>query len=179
MSDPTVPLTVISNPNTQYPWASIAIGTNVMQKQLPPGPGNYWFVVIDRSSLAVVYNQVQTSGTTAPPLGNYNSSNYILIVATLSVGLNQQPQGDLFNFLDLNGAGRQLRRVDQIATQIGCGTLGTFGYALVGVLGNMNVPGFEGSNVASNSLGPILTVQLMPTVIGGATVYTPVELSDA
>ena len=86
----------------------------------------------------------------------------MLVVATLGVGLNNVPQGDLFKFLDANGGGRQLRRVEQVGMQLNCGSLGTFGYALVGVLGNLNVPGFEGSMLANNGTGPILTVQLLP-----------------
>lgn len=179
MTDNTVPLTVVSSPNNTYPWAQIAIGKSVLTQQTPAHNVNYWFVVIDRSSLAVVYNQLQSSASAAPAIGAYNSSDYILIVATLGLGLDKQPQGALFDFLDVNGAGRQLRRIDQVAVQIGCGSLGTFGYALVGVLGNLNIPGFEASVLSNAQIGPIMTVQLMPTTIQGKTVYTPVELSDA
>lgn len=177
MTDNTIPLSIISSPNNQYYWAQIGIGTNILTQT--PKQWGYWFVVIDRSSLQVVYNQVQSSANTAPNLGSYNTSDYILIVATLGVGLNNQPQGDLFKLLDLNGGGLQLRRVEQIATQFNCGSLGTFGYALVGVLGNQNVPGFEASMIGLPGVGPILAVQLMPTTIAGKTVYTPVQLSDA
>lgn len=180
MTDNTVPLTVISNPLTQYFWATMAIGKNVLTQQPPSGgAGFYWFVVIDRSSLAVVYNQMQHDANVVPNLGQFNTSDYILIVATLGLGLDRQPQGPLFDFLDVNGGGRALRRLEQVATQIGCGTLGTFGYTLVGVLGNLNIPGFEAVDLASATVGPVLTVQLMPTTISGKTVYTPVELSNA
>ena len=177
MSISTTPLTVVSNPNNQYYWGQIAIGTNVLTQQ--PSQGGYWFVVIDRGSLAVVYNQMQAAPNVAPNIGNFNNTNYILVVATLGVGLNNVPQGALFNFLDVNGGGRELRRVEQVGMQLNCGSLGTFGYALVGVLGNLNVPGFEGSWLATSGTGPILTVQLMPIVVDGKTVYTPVDLSNA
>jgi len=114
-----------------------------------------------------------------PSLGGYNDSNHILVVATLGLGLDRQPQGALFNFLDVNGAGRQLLDPSQLATQIGCGSLGTFGYALVGVLGNQNQPGFEASSVAASPTGPIVTVQLLPVTVQGQTLYTPIQLSDA
>ncbi len=180
MTDNTVPLTVISNPLTQYFWSTIAIGNNTLTQQPPAGgPGYYWFVVIDRSTLAVVFNQMQNAGNVVPALSQFNTSDYILIVATMGVGLDRQPQGPLFDFLDINGGGQALRRLEQVATQIGCGTLGTFGYTLVGVLGNLNIPGFEAVALASATVGPVLTVQLMPTTIAGKTVYTPVELSNA
>jgi hypothetical protein len=177
MADNSVPLTVVSNPNNSYYWAQIGIGKNILTQQ--PSQGGYWFVVIDRSNLNVVYNQFQTAPNVAPNLGNYNTTSYILVAATVGVGLNNVPQGALFNFLDVNGGGMQLRRVEQVGTQLSCGSLGTFGYALVGVLGNLNTPGFEGSLLAAQATGPILTVQLLPIVVNNQTVYTPVELSNA
>jgi hypothetical protein len=178
MSDSTVPLSIVSSTNNQqYFWAQMGIGSNILTQE--PKTWGYWIVVIDRITLSVVYNQIQTSANTAPKLGNYNSNDYILALATLGVGLNNQPQGDFFQFLDLNGGGQELRRVEQIATQFNCGSLGTFGYALVGVLGNQNIPGFERSQIGLTGVGPILTVQLLPTTIGGKTVYTPVQLSNA
>jgi hypothetical protein len=178
MADNTVPLTVVSSPGTQHFWAQIAIGRNILT-QTSATKRCYWFVVIDRSSLAVVVNQMQNANNTAPNLGNFNTADYILIVATLGLGLDVTPQGDLFNFLDLNGGGKELRRVEQVGTQLNCGSLGVFSYALVGVLGNLNQPGFELSTVANGNVGPILTIQLMPTTVGGKTVYTPVQLSNA
>lgn len=177
MSNNSIPLSVISGLGTQYHWMQIGIGKTVLTQQ--PQQGSYWILVIDRRNLQVVYNQLQTSGGTAPNIGAYNTTDYILVVATSGIGLNNQPQGPFYTFLDQNGGGRELRRVNQIAQQFNCGSLGTFGYALVGVLGNLDQPGFEGSVITNPSLGPILTVQLMPFNINGQTYYTPVELSNA
>lgn len=174
-----VPLTVVSNTANNYFWAQIAIGQNVLTQSLASGGPYFWFVVVNRYTLAIEYNQLQTSPTTVPNIGAFNTSDHILIVATLGMGLNNPPQGALFGFLDVNGGGMQLRRVEQVATQLNCGSLGTYGYALVGVLGNQNVPGFEGSVIGVSQVGPILTVQLMPTTFGGQTIYTPVQLSNA
>lgn len=177
MSASTVPLTVVSALNTNFFFSQIAIGDNILSQE--PKSWAYWIVVLDRSNLKVVYNQLHTSPNTAPDIGSLNDSNHLLIVATMGVGLNRQPQGDFFKFLDLNGAGRQLRRVSQVAEQLNCGSLGTFGYALVGTLGDLNTPGFEASQITAPPTGPILTCQLMPNQIGGQTFYTPVELSNA
>lgn len=177
MTDSSVPLTVVSSLATNYHFGQIAIGDQTLTQE--PKSWAYWFVVVDRYKLKVVYNQVQSSASTAPDIGSNNSPDYLLIVATMGIGLNNQPQGDLFKFLDLNGAGRQLRRIDQVAQQLNCGSLGTFGYALVGTLGDMNQPGFEASRISAPSVGPILTCQLMPYEIDGKTCYTPVELSNA
>ena len=177
MTDKNVPLTVVSSLATNYHYGQIAIGDNTLTQE--PDSWAYWFVVVDRTTLKVVYNELQSSANTAPDIGSANSADNLLIVATIGVGLNNQPQGDLFKFLDLNGAGRQLRRIDQVAQQLGCGSLGTFGYALVGTLGDQNQPGFEVSQITAPASGPVLTCQLMPNEIDGQTCYTPVELSNA
>jgi hypothetical protein len=174
-----VPLTINSTTYNNFFYAQMAIGTNVIQQQQQTGPGYYWFVVLNRQTLAIEFNQIQTQPDVAPNLGSLNDTNHILLVGTMGVGLNNPPQGALFAFLSANGAGVQLRRVEQVAEQLNCGSLGTFGYALVSVLGNMNLPGFEASVIGSGAIGPILTAQLMPTTINGTTVYTPVELSNA
>lgn len=172
-----VPLTVQSSLNNQFFYAQMAIGDKVLTQQ--PKTGGYWYVIIDRRDLSVVYNEVHSDFDTAPDIGSYNTTDYILAVATLGVGLNRQPQGSLFKFLDLNGAGRQLRRIDQVAVQLNCGSLGTFGYALVGVLGDLNMPGFEGSQITNPNVGPILTIQLKAVDVNGTNYYTPVELSNS
>ena len=177
MSDSNVPLTVVSSLSTEHPNAMIAIGNQKLEQN--PKSWAYWFVVLDRRSLDVVYNETQNSASSAPDLGSHNSTDYLLIVASMGVGLNNQPQGDLFKFLDHNGAGRHLRRIDQVAEQLNCGSLGTFGYALVGTLGGLDQPGFEASQISAPPEGPVLTCQLMPTEIDGDKYYTPVELSNA
>ena len=182
MADPqTVPLSIVSSAamNSFGAYATIAIGSKVLNQNVASNNPSYWFVVLDRSNLSVVSNQLQSAPDQVPSLGGYNDTNHILIVATLGLGLDCQPQGALFDFLDANGGGRQLRRIEQLATQIGCGSLGTFGYALVGVLGNQDQPGFEASSVAASPTGPIITVQLLPVTVQGQTLYTPIQLSDA
>jgi hypothetical protein len=177
MATSPVPLSVVSSLNDQYYFGQIAIGDKVLEQN--PSSRSLWFVVIDRSDLSVVFNELQSAPNTVPALTKYNNSDHILIVATMGMGLNNQPQGDLFNFLDHNGGGIELRRIEQVATQFNCGSLGTYGYALVGVMGDQDIPGFEASIITAPSTGPILTLQLMPTVVNGKTSYTPVSLNNA
>lgn len=174
-----VPLSIVSSTFNNNFFGQMAIGKNVLSQQLNSGGGYYWFVVINRSTLAVEYNQVQTANNVAPNIGNLNTNDHILLVATLGVGLNVPPQGALFDFLDQNGGGYHLRRVDQFAQQFNCGSWGTFGYALCSVLGNQNLPGFEDSSIGASSSGPFLTIQLMPNTFNGQTVYTPIQLSNS
>lgn len=181
MSDTSVPLSVYGSRSTSYRHGRVAIGSTILSQE-PPQWG-YWILVLDRSTLKAVYNEIHSSSNAAPNLGNLNSPDNILVVAALGVGLDRQPQGDFFRFLDLNGAGRELRRVEQIANQFNCGSLGMFGYVLVGLLGNLDQPGFELSSIGTTdgiaALEPILTLQLLPTTINGKTIYTPVQLDNA
>lgn len=178
MSDNSVPLSILSSRDTSYHWAKIGIGKNILSQSNPPQRA-FWIVVIERATLTVVYNQLQLQSNVAPNLGSFNTPDYILCVATMGLGLDMTPSGAFFQFLDANGAGRALRRVEQLATQFGCGSLGTYAYALCSVLGNLDQPGFEACNVEGTASGPYLTVQLMPIQVQGKTVYTPVELSNA
>ncbi len=156
------PLSIASSTFNNLFFGQIAIGNNVLSQQINTGGGYYWFVVINRSTLKVEYNQVQTANNVAPNIGALNTNDHILVVATLGVGLNVPPQGALFDFLDQNGGGYHLRRVDQFGQQFNCGSWGTFGYALCSVLGNQNLPGFEDSSLGNGTPGPFLTIQLMP-----------------
>lgn len=170
-----VPLSVISSTYNNSYYATMAIGNNRIFQQPTGGyTGYYWFVVINRKTLAIEYNQLQTQANVAPNLGNLNTPDHILVVATLGVGLNNAPQGALYQFLDENGGGMELRRIDQIAQQFNCGYLGTFGYCLCCVLGNLNIPGFEVSALGHIS-GPILAIQLLPGSLG----YTPISIPNA
>ena len=173
-----VPLSVASSlASSQHvytPFAQVAIGSDkyATDKQ------GYWFLVVDRSTLKVVEQSNQTSNTTAPKLV-HNTADHILIIATAGVGLDKTPQGDFFKFVDVNGGGRELRRVEQIGRQFNCGRYTSFGYTLVGILGNLNQPGFELSQISGGGDGPFLTLTLIPTTIGGKTIYTPASLSNS
>jgi hypothetical protein len=169
-----VPLSVVSSLHNGHFFAQVAIGTEIISTEKQ----GYWFLVVDRQTLKVVENINQTSNTTAPNLGQHNNENYILLLATAGVGLDKTPQGDLFKFIDLNGGGRELRRVEQIGRQFNCGHYGTFGYTLVGLLGGLNKPGFELSEISGSRSGPFLTLTLVPTTVGGKTIYTPSTLSN-
>jgi hypothetical protein len=169
-----VPLSVVSSLHTGNFFAQVGIGKEITSTDKQ----GYWFLVIDRSTLKVVNAITQTANNTAPDIGQHNNENYILVVATAGVGLDKTPQGDLFKFIDLNGGGRELRRIEQIGRQFNCGHYGTFGYTLVGLLGSRNKPGFELAEISGSRSGPFLALSLIPTVVNGKTIYTPTTLSN-
>lgn len=175
MAASNLPLSVWSAPNPTNPHAEIAVGTT----KLVQDKKGFWIVVLDRGSAKAVKELLHTDPTKTPDLGTFNTTDYILIASAVGQGLNKQPQGDFFKFLDVNGGGRELRRIDQFARQFNCGYFGTFGYALVGLLGNQNRSGFEASQIGHYTTGPILTLTLLATEVGGKTIYTPAQLSNS
>jgi hypothetical protein len=173
-----VPLSVIANVVTNG-TAFVGVGNQKYSQGGQGAPRGLWFLILDNSTLKPVYNALWTQVDTVPPIQQWNDSNHIMIVASNAMGLNSQPVGNLFTFLDVNGAGAKLRGIAQIAAQFNCGYLGTYGYALVGTLGNQNIPGFEASApTGGNPASPVLTLALMPITINGTTTYSPVALSD-
>jgi hypothetical protein len=171
----TVPLSVMGTQPAQYPGAIIAVGNNRLTQQLTNDQG-YWFVVLDASNLAVVYNAVQQSGSTVPNFG-VSGPGYLLVVATLGVSFDNQPQGALFKFLMSNGAGADLLAIEQLADQVGCGSISGFCYTFVTTLNDPNL-GFEAfDTTALSGYTAIQTLSLLAVnQPGGGVVYTPIAL---
>jgi hypothetical protein len=165
-------------PTSQYAYSMIAVGgTQYNQQVANAGGQGYWFFVLDAATLKVVANVLQASGNQVPALAA--NPGDILIVTTLGVTFDNQPQGPLTTFLQQNGAGTALQAIEQLATQIGCGTLGGFGYSLVTTYGDSN-PGFEAMNASSDSGAQCIQVLALDPVTqpNGGVIYTPVELGS-
>jgi hypothetical protein len=181
MSDlKNVPLTITATLQNDSD-AQMAIGRERIP--LPGKPssyvGGYWVAVVDRRSLKVVYNKVLDSYDTAPDIGNYNTSDYMLFTTTMWLGTGHVPQGAFYDFLMDNGAGAQLQRVCQLNNTLGCGTWSTVAYCLAGVLGP-GLPatrGVEMGSIGSSDYAIIMTATLVPAQIGDTVIYTPSPLS--
>lgn len=178
-SIPSLPLTVASPLKVSY-QCQVTIGDYPSGKTFYPSnpqPNSYWFLAINRYTLNADYNQVQQSNDAAPAgIQPYDTSDYMLVVATYALFTDHLPQGPLYDFLADNGADRQLRRLEQINAALSCGELSNMAYALVGVLGEgpSPVPGIEASSVLqSEAAGAILTATLIGTDIGGKVIYSP------
>ncbi len=174
-----LPLSLFSYmPTASYPFSNIAVGNNTYSQQTPsPGLQGYWFLVLDSATLKVVANVFQASGNQAPALAA--SPGDILIVTTLGVTFDNQPQGALTTFLQENGAGVGLLAIEQLGNQFGCGTLGGFAYSFVTTYGDTN-PGFEAMDASGDTgIQCIQTLMLDPvTQPNGGVIYTPVQLGS-
>ncbi len=171
-----IPLTVVASQSGA--WPTITVGTNPSYNPPDENPGELWLMVIDRTTLGVVVNVTTTDFNDVPAqVQPYAGNNqYMLIAVTMGMTINQVPQGALYQFLISAGADDELARLEQINVQLSCGDFSMMSYALVGVMAS-GTPGFEDSSLLQvGTLGVVLTLQLMPTVIQGKTWYTPIEL---
>lgn len=175
----TVPLTIVAATG-QYGRPAIMLGRDpVPVPGEDPGPiGSYWFTVLDRRTLKVVFSQMSATYDTAPDIGSYDTRDYLLIVTTWNLGTGHVPQGALYDFLYDNGGGRELKRVVQLNNTLGCGTWGWVTYVLVGVLGpgRPSIESIEGSSILGETI--IVTAELVPMEIEGVVYYFPQRLSD-
>lgn len=172
-----LPLT-LNSPLQQNYTVKIAIGDNIFSP--PANNGGFWVVVVDRYSLKVVINTVQTANDQAPDLGSYDTDQYMLLFVGLSMRTDRLPQGALYAFLIDNGAGAQLNRLEEIERVYGCGVFGAAAYILVGILGpgQPSTKGIEGAAIDyAFPTGVVLTLGLLGTQVGSQTIYTPVLLA--
>ena len=174
-----LPMTVVAPLAETYTIGAV-IGTGASTKSYQPNHvvrNSYWFLAINRWTLKADYNQVQTSNDDPPQgIAPYDTTDYMLVVATYALGSDNLPQGPLYEFLIDNGANRQLRRLEQIYSALSCGTFGRMAYALVGVLGPgpSALPGIESSSIVqAENPGTVLTCTLIGTEINGKVIYSP------
>jgi hypothetical protein len=179
MAQDFVPMTLQSNMKNLF-GCQVVIGKRGSQSKFQPDPytlNSLWFLVLDRSTLKQVYSQSSQNNDNPPSgLSKYLTSDYILCVASNALDTDNVPQGPLYDLLSENGAGQQLQRLVQINAQLSCGSIGQVSYILVNVPGT-GLPGLEENAIIQGpGVGAVMTAQLLPTVINGKTVYTPVEV---
>lgn len=162
-----VPVTVFSG----YPVC--AIGNSRFQPQSQLQNNCFWILLIDLTSLKSVWEGEWTSNTQFPtPISQYiNKPNFLLILTTHGLRIDNLPQGQFYQVLSQIGAGPYLDQAEQICTQMSTGYLGSVCYTLVSTMMTNDLPGFEKVSYSSNF--QVLTLDLLPTVINGQTIYIP------
>jgi hypothetical protein len=86
---------------------------------------------------------------------------YLFAVVTQYLSTLHVPQGDFYDYLVAHGAGRELQRLEQINTSLGCGTISRLSYMLTGQGGppNSGSPAYE---IGSSGQPVKLLMSLMP-----------------
>lgn len=152
------------------PFILIGQGTTVTAvKPQNVQDDSYWIVITDSMNPR---NKVKewvipgSNNTSVPPdLDSYMSNpQYIFAIVTQYLSTLHVPQGNLYNYLVKYGAGRELQRLEQINSVLGCGTYGRVNYLLTGTCGprgggNPSPPSYE---LGSTSVPLLLLMSLMP-----------------
>ena len=136
-------------------------------KPAAPANNSYWFVFLDARNPA---NKVAefvvpgTNNTAIPPGVDQYMTNpaYLFAVVTQFIATQDLPQGDFYNYLVKQGAGRELQRLEQILTTVGCGMFGQLSYVLAGQCGtpDSGSPAYEISGTSQQPAA--LLMSLMP-----------------
>ena len=145
-----------------------------------PQDDSYWIAILDRNNPkgALVKDfVVPASQNSKVPDGlDYYMINpqYMFVVTTQFLSTLHVPQGAWYDYLVKYGAGRELQRLEQINTTLGCGSVSRMGYVLTGLCGVRDHPKTPPPppNPASYELATItnyttlLMMSLMPTPNG-------------
>lgn len=184
MSTPSRALTIRANVRTNAdPYIVIGAG-NGEKKSYLQAPENskmndsYWVVIFDRTNLQTpVVNEVYQAKNNSTIPANFKKYNdkeqYFFFFIANNMSTLHTPQGELFDFLIYNGAGRELRRLEQIHTALGCGSIGHMNYVLTNIFKDSDNSGFEEGDFRNDI---IMTLRLLEIEIDGKIWYEPANL---
>jgi hypothetical protein len=156
---------------TNAGWApNITIGQGSKQKSLSPNAprdDSYWIAILDATDPT---NKVQEfvipgQNNTAVPdgLDQYmKSPNYLFALVTQSLSTLHVPQGDFYDYLVAHGAGRELRRLEQINTVLSCGSISHMVYLLTGHCGPPPQIAYEQASTSEEEGFVLFLMSLMP-----------------
>ncbi len=165
------------------PWSSnapsVIIGVGANKKWLTPAApkdDSFWFVIFDSNNPTnKIWEAVQVAGgagSSTVPAGiqtYMDNPKYLFAVATQYLNTLHVPQGALYSFLATYGAGRELQKLEQVNSVLGCGGYGHVGYVLTGQCGKRG-PGIippTSYEVGSFKEGQaMLLMSLMPQMNG-------------
>ncbi len=133
-----------------------------------PVDDSYWIVFLDANKPTNKVKEFIVPGannSTVPAgLDAYMSNPaYLFVVATQYLATIHVPQGAFYTYLTSHGAGRELQRLEQINTSIGCGSISHMSYVLTGQGGpaNSNSPAYEIGSTSITQPATLL-LSLMP-----------------
>ena len=147
----------------------ITISQGHTQHQIAPAnplDDSYWIAILDANNPS---NKVQefvvpsSQNSTVPAgLDAYMSKpGYLFALVTQYLSTLRVPQGDFYDYLVSHGAGRELQRLEQINTSLGCGVIARVSYLLTGQCGPAN-DGSPAYEAGSSSTGALLLISLTP-----------------
>jgi|SRR5262245_6895315 len=152
---------------------NITVGQGPAKKGImpsAPADDSYWIVFLDANNPVNKVQEFVVPGqnNTAVPAGvdqYMTKPGYIFAVVTQFLSTLHVPQGDFYDYLVSHGAGRELQRLEQVNTSLGCGSIARVSYLLTGQGGpaKSGSPAYELGSTANSVL---LLMSLMPLPSG-------------
>jgi hypothetical protein len=138
-----------------------------------PADDSYWICILDANNPTKKVQEFVVPGAqnSAVPSGldQYMSNPaYIFALVTQQLSTLHVPQGDFYDYLVAHGAGRQLQRLEQVNTSLGCGSISYVGYLLTGQGGSSNNVAYE----IGTTTGTILYLMSLMPMPNGQPPYT-------
>lgn len=96
---------------------------------------SYWYVVVSRTDLSVVFNEMSTDNSSYPAgLSAYlGDSGFYVFISTYILRSDHLPVGQLFQLMEDLGATSNLEKVLQIANQVGTGNYTNAAYSIAAI----------------------------------------------
>jgi len=134
-----------------------------------PADDSYWIVILDRNDPRKKVQEFIVPGqnnTAVPPgLDTYmNNPGYLFAIVTQYLSTLHVPQGAFYDYLVKFGSGRELQRLEQINTSVGCGSISRLSYLLTGQCGprDPKYPPPPSYELGSSLHAVLLLMSLMP-----------------
>jgi hypothetical protein len=141
---------------------------------------SYWIVILDamnpRQKVKDWVVPGQNNTTVPPGLDTYmNNPNYLFAIATQYLSTLHVPQGDFYDYLVKYGADRELQRLEQINSVLGCGNFGRVSYVLTGQCSarggsHLPPPSYEAGSISSSYAMILMSLMPLPN---GQPPYSP------
>jgi hypothetical protein len=155
---------------------NISIGQGPTKKFLKPDApkdDSYWIAILDATDPTNKVKEfvVPGSSNTAVPdgLDQYmKSPNYLFALVTQQLSTLHVPQGKFYDYLAAHGAGRQLQRLEQVNTSLGCGAVAYMSYLLTGHCGTPPQVAYE----MGSTTGMLLYLMSLMPMPDGQPPYT-------
>jgi hypothetical protein len=163
--------------NANTPYLVVGYGRDATgMNPANPQDDSYWLVIINAKNPREKVKEWIIPGTqnSSVPSGAdtyMNDPDYIFALATQYLSTLHVPQGALYDFLVKYGAGRELQKLEQVNSVLGCGSYGRMSYVLTGQCGprdpkNPAPTSYEASTYYGTNAAMIL-MSLMPMPNGG------------
>lgn len=148
-----------------------------------PQSDSYWIAILNAKNPRVKVKEWIVPGAShsavPPGIDTYmNDPEYLFVLGTQYLSTLHVPQGPFYDFLVKYGAGRELQKLEQVATVLSCGSFSRMSYILTGQCGprkpgQPSPPSYELSTYEGG--GRLLKLMSLMPLPDGSPPYAPCD----